>query len=148
MALSANRFYKTKPRGAFANPLAIKAANGVTLYAGALVVSRADGYANISADAAGDKFEGIVLRKVTGDTSATPNPEAEIDASGPTLEAVSVTGAAAQSDVNSLVYLTSDDTLTLSATTNLKAVGRVTRWYSGTTCDVKLFTPEEHAALN
>ena len=53
---------------------------------------------------------------------------------------------AAQSDVNSLVYTTTGNPadMTLTATTNLKAVGYVTRWYSGTKCDVQLFTDAEH----
>ena len=51
-------------------------------------------------------------------------------------------------DVGDLVYMTADDTLTLTATTNTKAIGFVCKYYgSSTLCDVQTFTPGESRAL-
>ncbi len=144
MALSADVIYET------ASPIvqAVSALNGDVCYAGALIGIDGNGYAAPWADTSGYVFAGIAMRQVTGDTSASPVPECEINTSGPILKKVAVTGSTGQTDVGVLCYASDDNTLDLSATSNVKAVGRVSRWYSGTTCDVQLFTPGEYLALN
>tara|TARA_R100000808_G_scaffold9782_1_gene26541 strand:- start:3383 stop:3820 length:438 start_codon:yes stop_codon:yes gene_type:complete len=145
MALSADVIYET------ASPIvqAVPALNGDICYAGALIAIDGDGYAAPWADTAGYVFAGLAMRQVTGDTSASPVPECEINTSGPILKKVAVTGSTGQTDVGVLVFATDDNSLELGLTpTNVKAVGRVSRWYSGTTCDVQLFTPAEYLALN
>ena len=81
---------------------------------------------------------------ITGNTSASPVPEVDVFTGRVWLEQVAVTGAAAITDVGSLVYgdvvnSQADHVLTLTSTNNSAAVGRVTRWYTSTTCDVELF---------
>lgn len=144
MALSADVIYET------ASPIiqAVPAVNADVCYAGALIGITAAGYAAPWADVAATVFAGLSMRQVTGDTAASPVPECEINTSGTILKKVAVTAAAGQGDVGALCYATDDNTLDLGATTNVNAVGRVSRWYSGTTCDVQLFTPAEYLALN
>lgn len=145
--LTANKFYTTQSRGGLADYQAFEVTNGYTIYAGALVTVLASGRAGTFADLATTKFKGIAVRKVVGDTSATPIQEVEVDCSGLTLENVDVTGVASIADVHKLVYMTDNQTMTLTAATNMKAIGVITRWYSGTKCNVKLFTAAEHDAL-
>lgn len=143
--LSANTTYRTTRRGTRSYIVA----NTVQIYAGALVCTNAGGFLTNCADTAGNRFVGVALHDALGDTSATPNIEVQVDTSGLCIINTSVAGAAAQSDVNSLVYVGTSNPadLTLTATTNLKAVGYVTRWYSGTLCDVQLFAEEENYGL-
>ena len=81
---------------------------------------------------------------ITGNTSGTPVPEVDVFLGRVWLEQVAVTGASAITDVGSLVYgdvanTAGDHVLTKTSTSNSAAVGRITRWYTGTTCDVELF---------
>lgn len=140
--LTANTVIKTASRGTRAYVVR----NGVQLYAGALVCLDADGFLTNCADTAGFRFVGVLLEDVLGNTSATPPVEGRVDTSGLVLLNRDVFVVSAQSDVNSLVYTTTGNPadMTLTATTNLKAVGYVTRWYSSTKCDVQLFTDAEH----
>lgn len=132
-----------------------KVKNGVTVYPWTLV-ELSGGYVQALQTAAAVAL-GIMLPTtasnpnspvagsgITGDTSASPVPEADIFTGRVWLEQVAVTGAAAITDVGSLVYgdvvnAQADHVLTLTSLNNSAAVGRVTRWYSGTTCDVELF---------
>ena len=144
--LTANVTYRTSDRGV--RSYVVK--NATTLYAGSLVVTDANGLLDNAADTSGMRFVGILLSDVVGDTSATPPVEGQVDTSGACLLAVPVTGVTARTDVNSLVYTTTGNPLadlSTTATTNLKAVGFITRWYSGTTVDVQLFTEAENYGL-
>lgn len=90
-------------------------------------------------------FAGFCTEAVTTVTSASER--IAVDVSGKILNNVTVTGVTAQTDVTSLVYLTTDNwstdlTLTRAAADSI-AVGRVVHWISGTTCDVKTFTLDE-----
>lgn len=145
--LTANKIYATKSRGGYSSYQAFEVTNGYTIWAGALVTVLASGRAGTYADLATTKFKGVAVRKVVGDTSLTPIPEVEVDCSGLTLEAVDVTGVASIADVHKLVHMTDNQTMTLTAGANMKAIGVITRWYTGTKCDVKLFTDAEHDAL-
>jgi hypothetical protein len=134
----------------FVDQQAHQATNAVQFYAGGLVfLDRATGRVVKPADTATYEFLGLVKRNVLGDTSATPIPEVEVNTSGDTLQRVTVTGASAITDVGDRVYIASTDNpndLTKTATTNTGPIGWITRWYSGTTCDVKLMTPAEYLA--
>jgi hypothetical protein len=143
MALSADYIYET------ANPeiQAVPAVNGDVLYAGALIGIDSAGYAAPWDDVTNYNFVGVCMRQVTGDTSASPVPEAEINTSGVILKKATIGNASSQTDVGILCYATDDNTFTLSSTSNVNAVGRVSRWYSSTTCDIDLFTPAEYMAL-
>lgn len=123
--------------------------NGVQLFAGALVGTNAAGFLDKWSDTVGHKFEGILLEGATGNTSATPPVEGRVNTSGVLLRSVTV-ASAVQANVNDLVYCATDNAsdFSLSASTNVKAVGRVKRFVSAGVCDVQLFTPFEHAALN
>lgn len=127
--------------------------NAGVIYAGSLVgLNRTDGYARVWSDLSGQTmvFLGVALRGVTGNTSASPVPGVEIDVSGVVIEQVPVGGPAGdrtQAQVGDLVYATTDNDFTLNSTGAVNAVGILNRWYSGTTCDVKLFTPMEYRAF-
>lgn len=144
MALSADSFPETAARGVEA----VIVLNAQTIYAGALVGINSAGFAANWDDTAGFVFGGTALAQATGDTSASPNVEIQLNTSGPIYAKVAVTGSTGQTDVGALCYASDENTFDLSATTNVKAVGIVTRYYSGTTCDVRLFTPAEYQALN
>lgn len=139
MALSSNKIRAT--RGA--DGISFIAKNGEQFYAGSLVGIDANGYAVKWGDVTGNKFLGFSQGKVLGNTSISPAPRVEVNTSGVILEKVSVTGASGILDLGKKVYGTDDDTLTLTATTNVGAIGFVVGWHSGTICDVKLFTPTE-----
>lgn len=145
--LTANKLYGTKSRGGYAAYEAYQVTNAYQIYAGALITVLASGRAGTFADLATTKFKGVAIRSVLGNTALTPIPEVEVDCSGLTLEKVSVATVASIADVHKLVYMSDNQTLTLTAATNMKAIGTITRWYATTICDVKLFTPQEHDAL-
>jgi hypothetical protein len=76
----------------------------------------------------------------TGDTSASIPPEAIIDIGGGIVSGLAVTGASAQTDVRDLVYATSDNVFTTSATSNVPAVGMIVRFNTATSFDVLFFS--------
>jgi len=85
--------------------------------------------------------------KVTGDTSASPPYEADVDETGRRLLAVPVAGASAQANVDDLVFCSTDNLLTdlsLTPTVNVGPIGRIRRFNSATSFDVELFTPNEY----
>ena len=144
--LSANANYRySTPRTT--NKRSFVVENAEVIYKHAFVATDAGGYLDSMDDVAGTRFVGLALEKKTGDTSAAPPVECRVECGGVLLHDVSVTGASAVTDNNSLVFASDDATLTLTTATNAKAVGYVDRWVSGTTCDVQLFSAEEHAAL-
>jgi hypothetical protein len=144
--LALNAHLRTQDRGWRSIP----AANGVTFFSGGLVGINSSGYMVKWANTTGHLFAGILLGPVVGDTSATPVPEGRVDTSGKTIMGCTVAGATTIASTGVLVYCTSDNItdMSTSATSNVKAVGRVARWNSSTNCDVTLFTPEEYMALN
>jgi len=143
MALSADVIYTSASDVVQSVP----AVNGDVLYAGALIGINSAGYAAPWDDVANMMFIGVCMKQVTGDTSASPVPEANINTSGMILKKATIGNASSQTDVGILCYATDDNTFTLSSTSNVNAIGRVSRWYSSTTCDIDLFTPTEYMAL-
>lgn len=161
MALTALVRYNMRER----NPLAINSypiRNGVKIYHGALVgistIGVTDGRVVNWSDSSGAlQFLGLAMLtqqvsagsgtsgEATGDANGTV--ECPVMESGPILEQISVAGASAEQNVGDPVYATDEDTFTLTPTSNVGAVGRVTRYHSGTTCDVQLFSSQEYRAL-
>jgi hypothetical protein len=141
--------FDTFNRG-FEDQLSAQATNAVQFYAGGLVfLDRATGRIVKPADTATYEFLGMVKRDVLGDTSASPIKEVEVNTGGLTLQRVTVTGVTAVTDVGDRVYIATTDNpndMTKTATTNTGPIGTITRWYSGTTCDVRLMTPTEYLA--
>lgn len=144
MALSADSTPTTAARGLNAEVVE----NTTVIFAGALVGISSAGFATNWADTTGHVFAGLAEDAATGDTAASPAVEVSINTSGPIVKNVAVTGSTGQTDVGVLVFATDSNTYDISATSNVKAVGAVTRYYSGTNCDVRLFTPAEYLALN
>jgi len=97
------------------------------------------------ADTAGLRWMGFAQKGATGNTSATPPVEAEL-VEGATIKRLTVTGVTAITDMDAKVYLSTDnpDDVTLTPTTNVKAVGQIVRYHGGTTCDVRFYTPAEY----
>jgi hypothetical protein len=152
--LAVNVIHKTSARSGF-NSYPI--ANGITLYAGALVSLEA-GYLNHWADGAADIFAGVCLgdavgispgAALLGNTGASPIPEARIDESGVTLMHLdSVAGSPTQAKVGDLVYSatsnTDDMTLTIGSLNH--PIGYMSKFRSATDVDITLFTPAEMLA--
>lgn len=146
--------HKTQPRSGY-NSYPI--ANGVTLTPGDLV-SLEGGYLNLWADGANDVFVGIVLGDamgispggaLTGDTTASPIPEARCDESGVTLMHLSsVGGTPTQANVGDLVYSADEnvDSITLTIGALNHPIGYMSKFRSATDVDVTLFTPAEMLA--
>lgn len=148
MALTAATFYRHQIRnlsGSGSYPIE----NGETIYHGSLVgidinTGRIQRW-NTNSNAL--KFLGVSTSNENSlDGNAAGTIEGLVDESGLTLEQVAVTGVSGQQMVGELVYATDDNTFTLTATSNVGAIGRVKRWYSSTTADVELWTPAEYRA--
>ena len=152
--LAASTIHKTQSRSGYnAYPIA----DGITLYPGALVALEG-GYLNHYADGATDVFVGIVLGDavgispggaLTGDTTASPVPEARVDQSGVTLmHLASVAGTPTQAKVGDLVYCSTSNTddMTLTEVGRTHPVGYLSKFRSATDVDVTLFTPAEMLA--
>jgi len=136
MALAANKNVKTAGRSI----ISLVVQSGVTVWAGGLYMyDKATGTVKVPADTAGFEFAGMAMDKVIGDGTK----EVPLDISGRIIKKQAVTGVTALTNVGDLVYITSDDVFTITPTTNTDAIGIITRWYSGTDCDVALFTPFE-----
>lgn len=135
-----NRVHAGKPRAGMRE--SYRVANGVTLYAGAIVGIKADGYLDYWNNIATNRCAGILLEQVTGNTSASPPPEGQV-AHGDIIVA-DVTGVSDISSVNALVYSQDGNitSLTLTSATS-PAIGYVSRFISTSEQEVTLFTPAE-----
>lgn len=74
-------------------------------------------------------------------TTTAPRPTAGISTGDmQTIKRYAVTGATSQADVGKLVYASDDNVLTLTKpATAFQPVGFVTKWWSSTLCDIRLF---------
>jgi len=126
-------------------------ANGAVIYDGALVGINSAGYLVPWADTAGNVFVGVAVEgPITGNTSATVPPSCIVSVEGEELLGVAV-ASGVQGSVGELVYSATDNSqtdLVLAASTNVEAVGFVTRFVSAGVCDVQLFSTAEYLALN
>ncbi|HUU58382.1 MAG TPA: hypothetical protein VMZ50_02460 [Phycisphaerae bacterium] len=121
--------------------IAYVVANGVTVYPGSLVAVNAAGFLVPYAHVAGTRTVGIMNDgdAKTGDAGGTVL--ASVDVAGALVEQVTVTGATGIADVNSEVYGLTDNLndLKLAQAATQGAVGMITRYYSGTLCDVWIY---------
>lgn len=134
------------PRG-----LALQIANAVALYKGRFAGIRgpthgtSQGYVDHYDDEPGMVFAGMLesaggLAQKTGDTSASPVPEAALQILPSIQRRVTVTGAASRGDILKPVYAEDNQTLTLTRPSDdAEVVGVVIEWHTSTTCDVLLF---------
>ena len=146
MALSADLVINTRPRG----EEAYVATTGVVYYHGAYtMLDTATGKAVLATDAVNKLWLGLTCRThpLTTCGISTIVDEVCVNTSGAILERVAVVGVTAVTNVGDLVFVTADDTLTLTPTASTKAVGVVIRWHTGTSTDVRLFTPAEYVGL-
>jgi hypothetical protein len=160
MALSGASTVKWRPRGGVDDRQSYKVKNAAVIYHGALVgiegdPSAAQGYLKPWDTSSGvyDTFCGVAHNTkgftdyVTGDTSASPVTECEVDISGVTLVYKSVTGVTSIKDVGKWVFATDDTVMTLTDATTAFPVGQIVRYYTSTYVDVKLFSQMEYAAM-
>lgn len=156
-ALTAAKRYTMRGRiEAAINSYAVR--NGQTIYYGSLVgistIGVTDGrLVKWSSGSGALRFLGIAMPRgdrdnpnsVTGNSSGTV--KCEVNEGGPTLENVAVTGATAESVVNDPVYASDDQTFTLTPTSNVGAVGRVSKYRSSGFADVQLYSAMEYLAM-
>ena len=144
MALSADQFYETSDP----QTIAFQLTNAQVIFAGALIGSdTTTGLAVEWFDTANFIFAGIALRGVTGDTTASPVVDVDVNCGGMLLKKIPVTGVTAITNVGDLVYASDDNTFDVAATSNVAEVGIITRFYSGTTCDVQLFSLAQYQGM-
>ena len=89
-----------------------------------------------------DEADGTTL----GATGATIPPEAIVDIQETIIEDLSVTGVTAQANVGEEVFATGVDTFTLTATTNIPAIGKIVRHHTGAIVDVLFYSMATVAA--
>ena len=117
-------------------------------FAGAFVgVDTVDGLVKEWADTATFRWLGPVVKKADTNVTDPITPEVNVNTSGIILERTAVTGVTAQSNVGDLVFASTDNDLSTTPSTNVKAIGKIDRFHSGTTVDVALFTPTEYEGL-
>lgn len=124
--------------------VAIAAGGGLENWAGDLVttgntsfflgVARISEQTGVSAAAGESK---------TGSTAL--DVDVAVDISGVILEQVDV-ASSSDANVGNLVYATDENTLTMTATAGGAAIGWLTKFFTGTVANVKLFTPGEYRA--
>lgn len=144
MALSADQFYETSDP----QTIAFQLTNSQVVFAGALIgIDTSTGLAVEWFDTANFIFAGIALRGATGDTTASPVVDVDVNCGGMLLKKIPVTGVTALTNVGDLVFASDDNTFDVAATSNVAEVGIITRFYSGTTCDVQLFSLAQYQGM-
>lgn len=152
MALTAPVFYSMRERNPFAvNSYIVQ--NGETIYHGALVGVETVGVTtgrlvNWNSSSGDLRFKGIAIPNAASVVGTSGTVRCPVNEGGPVLESVAVTGATAQQNVGDSVYASDENTFTRTATANVGAIGEITRYISGTTCDVQLYTPQEYAGVD
>ncbi len=101
------------------------------IYEGAAVGDNASGLARPLV--AADPFLGFAERTADNSAGAASALKVRVRTRGQVQ--LTVVGAASAADVSETVYAADDDTFTLTAGSNT-AIGKVSRWVSGTTCIV------------
>lgn len=101
------------------------------IYEGAAVGDNASGYARPLQ--AADPFLGFAEQKVDNSAGAAGALSVRVTERGKLV--VPVVGATGVGDVGTAVYMSDDDTFTLTSTSN-SLIGKVGRYVSGTTCMV------------
>lgn len=152
MALAANGQAVVKAP----HTLALEAVNAAAIYNQSFMMlgSRDHGTAGVvgRAQAWNDEVGAIPLgfsmARTTGDTAASPIVNAEVDLQSRIHANVAVTGLTGDvTDVGRVVYMTDDNTFTLTRPTLGHPVGIVSRWRSATNADVYAFSFGELCAI-
>lgn len=99
------------------------------IYEGAAVGDNASGYARPLV--AADPFRGFAEQKADNSDGAAGDVNVRVIERGKIV--ANVTGATGVGDVGSSVYMSDDDTFTLTSTSN-SLIGTVVRYVSGTKC--------------
>jgi hypothetical protein len=102
------------------------------IYEGAAVGDNASGLSRPLA--AGDPFLGFAQRQCDNSAGAASAKAVVVRSKGCVV--LPVVGASSAADVSETVYASDDDTFTLTAGSN-SAIGKVSRWISGTSCEVE-----------
>jgi hypothetical protein len=156
-ALTAAKRYTMKQRNKEEiNSYAVR--TGQTIYYGSLVgistVGVTDGRVVKWTSGSGAlRFLGIAIPRGTRDQAdsvtgvAAGTVKCEVNEGGVTLEGVSVTGLTSEQTVNDPVYASDDQTFTLTATSNVGAVGRVTKYISSGVGNIQLYSSMEYMAM-
>lgn len=144
MALSANGTAVVKAP----HTLALEAVNAAEIYNQAFLMLGAASHATAAVRGRARAFNdengaiplGFSMARKTGDTSASPIVSAEVDLQGRIHANVAVTALTGDvTDVGKVVYLTDDNTFTLTRPTLGHPIGVVSRWISATNADVYVF---------
>lgn len=101
------------------------------LYAGS-AIGISSGYARPCTTS--DEFAGFCVEKCDNTGGASGAKDVKVLATG--YVKLAVTGVSAVTHINDAVYLTDDDTFTLTSSGGLQ-IGKVFRWETSTTCIVK-----------
>jgi hypothetical protein len=101
------------------------------IYEGAAVGDNGSGLARPLA--AADPFLGFAERRADNSAGAASAARVRVRVRGQVVLAVA--GVSSAADVSETVYASDDDTFTLTSTSNT-AIGKVSRWISGTSCVV------------
>lgn len=135
--------------------LAAEVANSVQTYAGAWAGLRGPDHATTQGYLDGfDDEKGMIFlgghldSQVLGDTTATIPPENRLNVEPKVYPQATVTGVASRGDIGKVVYLTDNNTLTLTRPTLGTPVGYVNEWSSSTTCDVMMLGTAAQAAVD
>ncbi len=154
MTLAARAGYSEAPGDKL---IAVPITAAAVIYDGALVAIAAAGALVNWTNATGEDHFFLGLARITEQTGVSAaagesktgvtalTVEAAVDVSGVILKGISVTGASAANRGN-LVYASDENTFTMTATGGADPVGWLSRFITGTTADVKLFTPGEYRA--
>lgn len=157
MALTARSTHREKP-GIPLISVPITAAG--VIYDGALVaIAAGGGLENWAGDlvTAGNTSFFLGVARITEQTGVSAaagesktgttalDVDVAVDISGVILEQVSV-ATSSDANVGNLVYASDENTLTMEVTPGSTAIGWLTKFFSGTNANVKLFTPGEYRA--
>ena len=169
MSLTAPARYSNRPGVSLHAQNSYKVRPSMTIYHGALVgIDPNSGFLVnwSSGSAANIKFRGVAMpvgaTNVSGQTTpgavigslTAPQPECPVNEGGVILENVTVAGAvvpvsggAVTGKTGVPVYASDENTFTVTATSNVGAVGELVRCDTAGIGDVRLFTPTEYLAL-
>lgn len=101
-----------------------------TIYEGAAVGSSSGLARPLNA---GDSFLGFAFAKADNGSGSNSTIDCELRTKGEVT--LSVTSVASAGDIGSTVYASDDTTFTLTSSGN-RAIGKIIRWVTGTTCVV------------
>lgn len=131
--------------------ISLQIADAVTVYKGRFAGIRGpthgttQGYLDSYDDEPGMVFAGLIesaggLASKLGATGDSPPPEAGVRIWPRILRRVTVTGAASRADILKPVFVTDNQTMTLTRPDDdAEVVGSVIEWHTSTTCDVLIF---------